>query len=117
MSKILATSKSEGLLVGSLKEAVRDLLPAGYPTVEQGACYMGISVRTLQRRLNRNGLTYSELVDRVRHKEACRLLEAKDRSIAEIATQLGYSDPSHFSRAFRRWERRSPRVYQRQDLR
>ena len=77
---------------------------------------MGTSVRTLQRRLNRNGLTYSELVDRVRHKEACRLLQAKDRSIAEIAIQLGYSDPSHFSRAFRRWERRSPRGYQRQDL-
>ena len=74
---------------------------------------MDISVRTLQRRLHRHGLTYSALVERVRHEEACRLLQEHGKSIAEIAVRLGYSDPSHFSRAFRRWEGVSPRAHQR----
>jgi AraC-like DNA-binding protein len=38
-------------------------------------------------------------------------LQANSRSIAQIAVRLGYSDPSHFSRAFRRWEGISPRSY------
>jgi len=102
---------NERQLIRSLEDEVRTLLPAGYPTVEQGAGRLGISVRTLQRRLHRNGCTYSELVERVRHEEACGLLQEHGRSIAEIAVRLGYSDPSHFSRAFRRWEGTSPRAY------
>ena len=104
---------NERQLIESLEDEVRTLLPAGYPAVEQGAGRMDISVRTLQRRLHRNGLTYSALVERVRHEEACRLLQVNSRSIAEIAVRLGYSDPSHFSRAFRRWEGVCPRAYQR----
>ena len=103
---------NERQLVRSLEAAVRELLSAGYPTVKQGAWRVGISVRTLQRRLHRHGLTYSELVERVRDEEACRLLQEDSRSIAEIAARLGYSDPSHFSRAFRRWEGVCPRTYQ-----
>ena len=102
---------NERQLIRSLEDEVRTLLPAGYPTVEQGAGCVGVSVRTLQRRLHHHGLTYSELVEHVRHEEACRLLQEHGRGIAEIAVRLGYSDPSHFSRAFRRWEGISPRVY------
>lgn len=101
----------ERQIIRSLRDVVRELLPAGYPTVEQSAGRVGIAVRTLQRRLRQDGLTYSELVERVRHEEACRLLQGGSRSIAEIAVRLGYSDPSHFSRAFRRWQGISPRDY------
>jgi len=104
-------SINERQLITSLEDEVRTLLSAGYPAVEQGARYVGVSVRTLQRRLHRQGLTYSALVERVRHEEACRLLQANSRSIAEIAMRLGYTDPSHFSRAFRRWEGVCPRAY------
>ena len=105
---------NERQLIRSLEGEVRTLLSAGYPTVEQGARRVGVSVRTLQRRLHRIGCTYSELVERVRHEEACRLLQEHGRSIAEIAARLGYADPSHFSRAFRRWEGISPRSYRSQ---
>ena len=104
---------NERQLIRSLEDEVRSLLSAGYPTVEQGAGRMDISVRTLQRRLHRHGLTYSALVERVRHEEACRLLQEHGKSIAEIAVRLGYSDPSHFSRAFRRWEGVCPRAHKR----
>ena len=111
MAKKKAVSMNERQLIRSLEDEVRTLLPAGYPAVEQGARCLGVSVRTLQRRLHRLGLTYSALVERVRHEEARRLLRADSRSIAEIAVRLGYSDPSHFSRAFRRWEGICPRSY------
>ena len=90
---------NERQLIRSLEDAVRELLSAGYPTVEQGARRVGVSVRTLQRRLHRNGLTYSGLVEHVRHEEARRLLREHGGNIAAIAVRLGYSDPSHFSRA------------------
>lgn len=67
-----------------LESAQRELLSAGYPTVEQGARRVGVSVRTLQRRLHRNGLTYSRLVEHVRHEEARRLL----RSTAATSRRL-----------------------------
>ena len=106
---------NEKQLIKSLENEVRKLLSAGYPTVQQGARCAGVSVRTLQRRLHRHGLTYSVLVERVRHEEACRFLRANGRSIAEIAVRLCYSDPSHFSRAFRRWEGVCPRSYRIQE--
>lgn len=93
------------------KRVIHELLSSGNLTIEHTARKVGIPLRTLQRRLHDNGLTYSELVDEVRRESACRLLKADRMSVAEIAVALGFSDPSNFSRAFHRWLGVSPSKY------
>jgi len=86
-----------------------------YPTIDDTAHRLGIPVRTLQRRLKEDGLSYSTLVEQARHELACRLLDKPGAKAAAVAKALGYTDPSSFSRAFRRWTGMSPRVYRRRD--
>lgn len=90
---------------------IAGMLPYEHPTRERVAKRLKISARTLQRRLNDWGVTFEELVDEYRRDRAFRLLQRADHSILEIAYSLGYSDPAHFSRAFKRWTGVSPRSY------
>ncbi len=87
------------------------MLPYEHPTRERVAKRLNISARTLQRRLNDWGVTFEELVDEYRRDRALRLLMRADHSVLEIAYSLGYSDPAHFTRAFKRWQGVSPRIY------
>jgi AraC-like DNA-binding protein len=72
---------------------------------------MGISVRTLQRRLEQINMTYTVLVDEVRTDLACQQLELAHVPVVEVAKRLGFKDHSSFSRAFMRWKGLSPRAY------
>jgi len=101
-------------LEASLAEMVRFCLPDGPPRIELAAEAAGLSVRTLQRRLAARNLHYDQMVSNVRFEQARGLLEQADLSIAEIARQLGYRYPTHFTRAFRRIAGTSPRDYRRQ---
>ena len=49
---------------------------------------MQVAVRTLQRRLNEQGLTYSDLVEKLRYREACRMLKRTEKPVAAIAAAL-----------------------------
>jgi AraC-like DNA-binding protein len=97
--------------LGVYKKLITERLPVCYPTVDYTAHQVGIPVRTLQRRLRENGLSYSELVEKTRCELACRLLDKPGAKAADVARALGYTDPSSFSRAFRRWTGMSPRAY------
>jgi AraC-like DNA-binding protein len=70
-----------------------------------------MSVRTLQRNLAKAGLTYSKVVEYARFEAAAEMLARPDLKIIDIAYSLGYEDPSHFSRAFRRMIGQSPREF------
>jgi len=87
------------------------LLPVRYPTLDHIANLLGVPVRTLQRRLQQEGVSYSQLVEQTRLESACRLLSASKICISEVAGTLGYADPGSFSRAFHRWTGMSPCVY------
>ena len=88
----------------------------GYPALERVAEHIGSSARTLQRRLHEAGLTHTDLVDHVRRDVALRRLKTTRLPIGQVAKELGFRDPSSFSRAFQRWTGMSPRAY-RQALR
>ena len=75
---------------------------------------MHISVRTLRRHLTRADTTYKALSDGLRYELAVDLLRDRKRSVEDIASELGYSDPSNFGRAFRRWSGVSPRQFRQQ---
>ena len=74
---------------------------------------LGVGYRTLQRRLNEEGLNFSELVDQAKRRRAQDLISDPSVSVTESAYMLGYSDSSAFSRAFKRWFGATPRNYRR----
>jgi len=72
------------------------------------ASRLGMSERSLQRRLADEGQTFDALLDQLRHELALRYLADKKIAITEVAFLLGYSEPSAFHRAFKRWTGTTP---------
>ncbi|HMJ14843.1 MAG TPA: AraC family transcriptional regulator ligand-binding domain-containing protein, partial [Polyangiaceae bacterium] len=86
----------------------------GYPDLEGVASRLGMSSRTLKRRLREHGLTFRQLLDDIRRRDGIRLLQGTTLSVEDIAYHLGYTAPGNFSRAFRSWTGVSPAVYRKQ---
>lgn len=86
-------------------------LHTGSMSVELIAAKLGLSRQTIYRRLKADGWTFAELLDRVRYTLAVEYLSRKRVTVAETAFLLGYSDPSAFSRAFKRWTGHAPADY------
>jgi len=104
------------LSVNGVCRLIISLFPFGYPTIEVVAGLLGVSSRTLQRRLKQEAVSYSGLVERCRCQVACESLRHTLIPAQDIAVSLGYRDVSSFSRAFRRWVGVSPRAYRNQFL-
>ena len=98
---------------GAVRQIVTTMIPDGYPDIHLLAEAVRLSVRTLQRRLEDEGLTYARVVAQARCDEAQRMLDDPDRKVIDVALDLGYSDPSHFARAFGRWTGMAPREFRR----
>lgn len=81
------------------------------PGLDSVATEFGIGLRTLQRRLDDEGTSFRKIVEEATMEQAVELLREPDICITRIATALGYSSPSHFSRAFRRRIGASPTAY------
>lgn len=94
-----------------VKSTVAGLAMAGTVSLETAADHLGISSRTLQRRLNRRGISFWALVEQSRFEIAAALLCDTNLKIQEIAARLGYSSPNGFSRAFARWAGCSPSAF------
>ncbi|HHG3022913.1 TPA: helix-turn-helix domain-containing protein [Vibrio parahaemolyticus] len=84
--------------------------------LEQAARQLGVSKRTLQRRLQEKQMSYSQCVDFAKRKQALTLLADTQLTTQQIAYQLGYEEPSNFHRTFRRWYPFSPMQYRQQCL-
>lgn len=96
-----------GCFVTAVREAITAALPedARAPTVARA---LHVSVRTLQRRLVKEGTTFRDVSDAARHGLAEGYLADRQVSIAEVAFLLGFSDQTSFNRAFRRWTGLAP---------
>jgi len=99
--------------IEQLRREIARVLVKGESGIEHLAKVMGMSVRTLQRRLKDAGLNYSDVQEDVRKTLALNLLENETLALAEIAFSLGYSEVSAFNHAFRRWLGQSPGDYRR----
>lgn len=94
--------------VTRLLESFRD---GRLPGIDEVAAQLRVSPRTLRRQLGAEGLKFKDILDGIRHRRSVELLRRPDLSIDEIAHRLGYSDPSNFGRAFRKWEGLSPSAW------
>ena len=90
---------------------LKQLLPYGHANIETIAALQHVSPRTVQRRLRAWGFTFEEILDDLRRTEGIKYVLSGKHSALETALLLGYSDPAHFTRAFRRWTGMSPRAY------
>ncbi len=102
--------------VGALAVAVTARIEARLPdecTAETIASAMKMSSRTLQRRLDDEGVRFSVLLDRVRERVAKQLLANEALALAEVAYRVGFSDLATFSRAFKRWTGVAPGGFRR----
>jgi AraC-like DNA-binding protein len=95
----------------SLKRVLKSYLSEDWLGIEFAAELSGTSVRTLQRNLASTGLSYSRLVENARFEAASEMLENQSIKIIDIAYAVGYEDPSHFSRAFKRLAGMTPREF------
>jgi AraC-like DNA-binding protein len=72
------------------------------------AAAVGLTPRALRRRLGAEGASLTTLLDEARLRLACEDLKRPDSSIKEISDRLGFSEPSAFHRAFKRWTGQTP---------
>ena len=104
--------------VSDIDLAVRRMVDASLAhrpvTLSTAARILGLSSRTLQRRLDDCGTPFEQILDDRRHQLATAWLRDERISVTEVAMRLGYSAPSHFNRAFLRWEGRPPIDYRRE---
>ncbi len=101
----------EAPLERNVRDHVSQALSEGIPGVSDVAGALGMSARTLQRRLADEGHTFQDLVDEAQRQLARRLLTTTNTSLAEVAFMTGFSGQSAFSRAFKRWSGQTPRSY------
>jgi AraC-like DNA-binding protein len=83
-----------------VRRTISLLLPSGRATVDQVAAQLGLSARSLQRRLDEEGLQFAELLSGVRQELATAYLSTSARPVTAVAALLGYSSPSSFTRWF-----------------
>ncbi|MFL6229042.1 MAG: AraC family transcriptional regulator [Pyrinomonadaceae bacterium] len=102
---------------GDAGTCVRRLLAEGLgaavPSLTSVARQLGLSPRTLQRKLNEEGTSWKDLLDEVRRNLSERYLREHEMAICEVAYLLGFSESSAFHRAFRRWTGSTPSEFRR----
>jgi AraC-like DNA-binding protein len=92
-------------------------LARGTTDVENVARRLGVSARTLQRRLAFAGQSYQELLDTVRRETAEKCIASSVLPVSEVAYLVGYSEPAAFHRAFKRWTGVTPQAFREQHRR
>ncbi|WP_424360081.1 AraC family transcriptional regulator ligand-binding domain-containing protein [Methylocystis parvus] len=97
--------------VGGVEHLLRLGLLDGLPTMDFVGARLGLSPRSLQRRLAEAGARFEVIRRRVLLERAVALLADPRRPITQVAFELGYSDPAHFSRAFLGMTGLSPRIW------
>lgn len=113
LERAAATMLERGIgdIAARTRAVVPEVLKTGEPGLSGVAKRLGVSARTLQRRLGEHGTSYAIIVDEVRRELAQREVALGTRSFGEIAFLLGFSQASAFDRAFRRWTGRTPSAY------
>ena len=96
---------------GELKGMLQACLLERQVSQEYMAERLGISVRNLQRRLKGLGTNYQNLLDEARHTLSLQLLKSEELPLYEVAYMVGYTEPSAFYKAFKRWTGMTPGDY------
>jgi AraC-like DNA-binding protein len=111
LDQTLEKLEDDSELCRRIRICVSQQLSEGVPTVSQIAKSLGMSGRTLQRRLSDYGYSFQSLVDEARRQLAEKLLRETEYPLIEVAFLTGFSEQSAFTRAFKRWAGQTPRSF------
>ena len=114
--RLLAELPSDGLL-GEVRRLITAELSGGTPTLEHVAKLASMSARTLQRRLQEEGTSFADELDRLRRGMGQAYLADAHLSILEVSYLLGFSEQSAFNRAFKRWTGTTPMQFRKDGAR
>ncbi|MBU6396457.1 MAG: AraC family transcriptional regulator [Sphingomonadales bacterium] len=115
LTRSIVTKRRETPLVDRLSQMVLRDLNTQAIEQERFAREMGMSSRTLRRKLTEQGSSFQQVLDECRMRQAVFEFRVRpDLSIAQIALRLGYAEHSNFTRAFHRWSGQSPQAYRAQ---
>lgn len=109
--ELLAKSPQQGIFVNRIQKLIREGLPSGETRMEIICRKLGSSVRTLQRKLQEEGTSYQELLEATRRDLSEFYLQKSEMAICEVSYLIGFSQPSAFHRAFRRWTGLTPKEF------
>lgn len=104
-------SEAPGSFVEELRSAIAEELQRGVPTLGQLARRMALGERTLRRRLEQEGTRFRDVLDQTRAELAESYVRDRRLPLSEVAFLLGFSEPSAFHRAFRRWTGTTPAAF------
>lgn len=107
----LLTQQSFSSPLEVIKDFLLKTLPDHVPDIEEVAEYMGMSVRSTQRKLSEFGTNYSQVLDGIRKELALTYLVQTKNSMMFISERLGFSEQSAFQRAFKRWTGVTPKQF------
>lgn len=96
-----------------VRQLIVDRLASGDFGLEEAARQLGMSSRTLGRRLSDEGTTFKAIVDSLRRTVALKHVAGDELALAEVALQAGFTETPSFYRAFRRWTNMTPSQYRR----
>lgn len=113
-ANILVRYRYDAGLAASVRKRLRQAPPASWAGFDDLASQMRISPSTLRHRLQAEGQSYAGIKDEIRRDLAIEMLQTGVLSVGEIAVRLGFSEPSAFHRAFRKWTGKSPAAYRRE---
>ncbi|WEN16707.1 AraC family transcriptional regulator [Rhodanobacter sp. AS-Z3] len=109
----LASLSTPGTLVQELRSWIAVQLQCQLPTRGLAAQALGVTERTLARRMQAQQLSFTVLLDEARRDAALQAVEHSDRDLTEIGQSLGFAEPSTFWRAFHRWTGYTPGQWRR----
>jgi AraC-like DNA-binding protein len=108
LATALAESKAQDSMRQQVKGALKRILASGRPEMSAVARELGMSERTLQRRITEEGTSFRQLLLEARQEIVRQLLAEPSIDLSEIAYLVGYEDVNSFFRAFRSWEGTTP---------
>lgn len=112
-AELVARFPREDALRDKVQNLIRDELRGGNAALDRIAEQLGMSARTLQRKLQTMGTSHQELLDEMRKEYAIRYLHEPEMAVCEVAYLLGFSESSAFHRAFKRWTGTTPNEFRR----
>lgn len=101
-------------LAASVEQYMHENMEPSFPTAEEIARSLGLSLSTMKRKLRASNTSYQLIADNMRYKQASRILQDDAISIANIGFMLGFSSVSSFSRSFKQWSGLSPSEFRKQ---
>ena len=109
--ELLAKYPPRDSLIDQVRNVIANEFRGGEPSLERIADRLGLTARTLQRKLQELGTSYNDVLDQMRRQLAERYMREPQMAICEVAYLLGFSESSSFHRAFKRWTGVTPKEF------